>query len=175
MRVRVFGLPGVLLRARDREGDVPPDAAYRASVVEFVDDHRARDLTRDETCKLAGVSARSYTRWRKTLKLHGVRALAARSSRPKSGRMPWKQREIAERVEELRQRLPLGKEKLAWLLAREGLVVSASTGVRVLTKLVARGRVQACGHQHRAWPCPVPVDHSLAPALGGRGGWVHGS
>src|SRR5690625_4713582 len=25
------------------------------------------------------------------------------------------------------------------------------------------------------WPCPVPVDHSLAPAVGGREGWVHGS
>lgn len=148
--MRVFGLPGVLERASKRGGDIPPDAAHRAAVVEFVNDRRRRGLTRDEACKLADVSARSYTRWRKTLELHGVRALAARSSRPKSDRVAWKQREIAERVEELRQRLPLGKEKLAWLLEREGLVVSASTVGRVLAKLVARGRVQACGHQRRA-------------------------
>src|SRR5690554_957725 len=145
--MRVFGLPGVVQRASRRAGDVPPDAAHRAAVVEWVDERRVRGLTRDEACRLAGVSPRSYSRWRRTLRLQGVRALAARSSRPHRSRVAWKQREVAERVEELRQRLPLGKEKLAWLLAREGVRVSASTVGRVLAKLVARGRVQACGYQ----------------------------
>lgn len=140
-------MPGVVERASKRGGEIPPDASFRVAVVEFVDDRRRRGLIRDEACKLAGVSVSSCTRWRKTLKVHGVRALAARSSRPKGNRVAWKQREVAERVEELRRCLPLGDEKPVRLLKREGLTVSASTVGRVLAILIARRWVQACGHQ----------------------------
>lgn len=128
---------------------MPLDAAQRAAIVAFVDERRARGVTRDEACRLAGVSARSYNRWRLVLQRHGVRALSAKSSRPKRTRSPWKRREVAARIEHLRGSLPLGKEKLAVLLRREGITVSASTIGRVLTDLVARGRVTPCGHHRR--------------------------
>jgi len=56
-----------------------------------------------------------------------------------------KRQEIREAVERLRVAHVCGKDKLAILLARESIVVSASTVGRVLHELVARGRIQQIG------------------------------
>ena len=120
-------------------------------MVAWVDERRARGATRDDACRILGVSPRSYTRWRAILRRDGVRALAACASRTRR-RVPWRRQEVREAVERLRQQRPCGKDKLAVLLAREGVVVSASTVGRVLRELMARGRIQRLGWRpQRRW------------------------
>lgn len=58
--------------------------------------------------------------------------------------------EVREHVERLRLTHPCGKDKLAVLLAREGIQVSASTVGRVLSELRARGVITPIGSARRA-------------------------
>jgi putative transposase len=150
--MRVLGLPrGFYVAVRRPDHDVPPEARTRALMVAWVDERRERGLTRDHACRILGLSPRTYTRWRAILRRDGVRALAGHRT-PTRKRDPWKRREVREAVERLRQRHPCGKDKLTILLAREGLVVSASTVGRVLRELMARGRIQRLGWRpQRRW------------------------
>jgi transposase InsO family protein len=113
-------------------------------MIAWVDERRRQGVTRDEACRILGISSRSYTRWRGILRRSGVRALARRDH-GRRHRDPWKRREVREAVERLRLLHPCGKDKLAILLAREGVIVSASTVGRVLRYLMARGRIQRLG------------------------------
>lgn len=149
--MRVFGFVGSFQRvARHYAVDVPPDAAWRAGVVAWIDGRRSLGVTCIDACRLAGVSTRSYQRWRVTLRRYGVRALARRSSRPHRPRAALKRTQVREHVERLRLTHPCGKDKLAILLAREGIQVSASTVGRVLTELRSRGVITAIGSARRA-------------------------
>lgn len=150
--MRVLGLPSGFYVAIKRPGhDVPPEARTRALMVAWVDERRARGLTRDHACRMLGISPRTYTRWRKVLRGDGVRALADRRT-PTRKRDPWKRREVREAVERVRLEHPCGKDKLAILLARQGVTVSASTVGRVLRELMQRGRIQRLGWRpQRTW------------------------
>jgi len=148
--MRIVALPVGYYRANRRIGsDVPSDALRRAQIVAWIDERRARGMTRIDACRLVGVSTRSYDRWRRTLRLSGVRALAAHSSRPHTPRTPTVRRAVTEHVERLRRAYPVGKEKLALMLASEGVTVSASTVGRALRDLVNRGVIQPIGHARR--------------------------
>ena len=150
--MRVLGLPpGFYVAVKRPTHDVPPEARTRALMVAWVDERRARGVTRDHACGMLSISPRSYTRWRAILRRDGVRALADRRARTRR-RDPWKRREVREAVERVRQRHPCGKDKLAILLQREGVSVSASTVGRVLRELLARGRIQRLGWRpQRRW------------------------
>ena len=148
--MRVFGFVGSFQRAARHSGaDVPPDAAWRAGVVGWIDGRRALGVTCADACRLAGVSTRSYQRWRATMKRYGVRALARRSSRPRRPRSARMRAAVREHVERLRLAHPCGKDKIAVLLAREGIQVSASTVGRVLSELRARGVITSIGSARR--------------------------
>jgi putative transposase len=148
--MRLVGLPAAFHRVNRRAySDVPPEAARRASVVVWIDGRRRLGLTCQDACRLAGVSTRSYYRWRSLLLRYGVRALADKSSRPHSCRVPTKRRLVAAHVERLRKQYPLGKEKVAVLLAREGITVSASTVGRILDELLRRGAIEPIGYNRR--------------------------
>lgn len=104
-------------------------------------------MTRDEACVIAGVSARTYTRWAAAFRRRGLEGLVPRSSRPRSPREAWKRREVREDVERLRRDHECGKEKLVVFLAEKGVVVSASTVGRVLRELQGRGVIDAIGYR----------------------------
>jgi transposase InsO family protein len=150
--MRVLGLPsGFYIAIKRPTHDVPPEARTRALMVAWIDERRARGATRDDACRILGVTPRTYTRWRATLRRDGVRALADHRSASRK-RDPWRRREVREAVERLRQQHPCGKEKLAILLARQGVTVSASTVGRVLRELMHRGRIQRLGWRpQRLW------------------------
>ena len=150
--MRLRGLPNEFYKLLARANtDVPPEARTRALMVAWVDERRARGLTRDHACRMLGISPRTYTRWRKILRRDGVRALGDHRS-PARKRDPWKRREVREAVERARLQRPCGKEKLAILLEREGFSVSASTVGRVLRELMQRGRIQRLGWRpQRIW------------------------
>lgn len=148
--MRIVALPAGFYRAQRRPAsDAPPEALRRARIVAWIDERRARGVTRVEACRLLGVSTRSYDRWRAKLRRYGLRALADRSSRPHNTRRPTLRRLVMPEVERLRKQHPLGKEKLALLLARDGVNVSASTVGRVLAELKERGVITPVGYARR--------------------------
>lgn len=146
--MRLTALPPVLARAAKHPAlDAPEDARRRAALVAWIDERRARGMTRDDACRVAGVSPRSYTRWRRVLRAHGLRALASRSSRPRRPREAWKRREVRELIEFERLLWPAGKEKITWRLQRfYGVTVSSSTVGRVLSELLRRERIHRIGY-----------------------------
>lgn len=148
--MRLIGLPAGFYRVNRRAPqDVPADALRRAQLVAWIDQRRRAGMRRDDACRIAGVSARSYTRWRATLRRHGIRALTAKSSRPHRPRLPSKRRLAAQDIERLRRQHPVGKEKLVILLAQQGLPVSASTVGRILRELIGRGVIEPIGASRR--------------------------
>ncbi len=159
--MRIRGLPSSFhTAAAHAKSDVSDDARARASMVAWIDERRRRGATRNDACRILGISTRSYNRWRATLKRHGIRALTNRTT-TRRRRDPWKRREVREAVERLRTQHPCGKEKLAILLAREGIRVSASTVGRVLTELLNRGRIHRIGWTPtRRWRTQRPRAHA---------------
>lgn len=150
--MRVLGLPsGFYVALKRPTHDVPPEARRRALMVAWIDERRKRGVTRDDACRMIDISPRTYTRWRAILRRDGIRALADHRTATRK-RDPWKRREVREAVERVRSQHPCGKEKLAILLAREGIAVSASTVGRVLRELMHRGRIQRLGWRpQRTW------------------------
>ncbi len=159
--MRIRGLPSSFhTAAAHAKSDVSDDARARASMVAWIDERRRRGATRNDACRILGISTRTYNRWRATLKRHGIRALTNRTT-TRRRRDPWKRREVREAVERLRTQHPCGKEKLAILLAREGIRVSASTVGRVLTELLNRGRIHRIGWTPtRRWRTQRPRAHA---------------
>ena len=86
-----------------------------------------------------GMSRASLYRWRKRFDPADLRSLESRSRRPRRVRKPTWSSELAMAVERLHRLYPRwGKEKLAALLAREGLPASVSTVGRILKDLKRR-------------------------------------
>jgi transposase InsO family protein len=109
-----------------------------------------RDIPTRDACTIVGISKSTYYRWRQRLQHGGPHALTPHSTRPKTHRIPWKQRLIAPHVEEARTPRTddptihrVGKDKLAVLLARKGIHASASTVGRVIRTLTQRGVIDA--------------------------------
>ena len=86
------------------------------------------------------VSRATLYRWRRRLLRWGPRGLEDGSRAPRRRRRPTWSSELVQAVLTLRERHPgWGKDKLAVLLRRSGLVVSVSMVGRILTDLKRRG------------------------------------
>jgi transposase InsO family protein len=137
--MQVFGLPRHVIRAgalasRIAAKSLSNDAAARLDAVGRWHRARAAGLSSDDAAEAVGVSRATLYRWAKRPE--------PLSRRPRRVRKPQWSPALAQAVEELRADNPMwGKRKLAWLLAREGVAVSASTVGRILRKLVDRGLV----------------------------------
>ena len=105
---------------------------------------------RQEGCQSAsaleatGWSRATYYRWRKRYKTAGISGLESRSRRPRSLRQRKWSREDERLVLNLRLDRPVwGKRKIWKVLSRDhGLRLSISTVGRILSRLIARGRVR---------------------------------
>lgn len=147
--MRIRGFPSVVrwVASSPLQHEVHPVARQRERVLRWIDGRRRLGMTRDEACRIAGISPRTYTRWAAAFRRRGLTGLVPGTSRPRSPRDPWKRREVREDVERLRKARKVGKEKLAILLAENGIQVSASTVGRVLRELFARGVIAPIGYE----------------------------
>jgi transposase InsO family protein len=130
----VFGLPGTLLRvARKDWPELSVDALRRLRIIDW---HLAHGENVSKTCRHFTISRQTLYRWLKRYNPKDLRSLEDRSSRPKRCRQAtWTKEEILA-VRMLRERYPAwGKLKLAILLARQGLQLSASRIGRILAHL----------------------------------------
>ena len=137
--MQVFGLPRHVIRAgalasRIAAKSLSNDAAARLDAVRRWHRARAAGLSADDAASAVGVSRATLYRWAKRPEPF--------SRRPRRPRLPQWSAALAQAVEELRADNPMwGKKKLAWLLQREGVAVSASTVGRILRSLMDRGLV----------------------------------
>lgn len=104
------------------------------------------------TCRHFGIARSTYYEWKKRYRPNDLTTLEDRSSRPRRCRgRQWTATQVAA-VRAAREAHPRwGKAKLAVVLAREGVGVSASTVGRILTHLKAR-RVLVEPPRKRAYP-----------------------
>jgi len=103
-------------------------------------DHYARSRNARLTCRYFGISAQTFYRWKNRYDPDDLTTLEEASRRPYRVRRPETAPAVVEQILAKRQQYPRwGKAKLAVLLSREGIRVSASTVGRVLGRLKARG------------------------------------
>ena len=94
------------------------------------------------TCRHFGISRQTFYRWRRRYDALDLSRLEARSHRPHRQRQPTWTFPLAEKVLTLRLQFPRwGKDKLAVLLRRQQLQVSASMVGRILAQLKRQGRL----------------------------------
>lgn len=138
--MQVFGLPGHVIRNGRRASrliDAETQniaAAIRRDAVTRWRQAIAKGLSAEDAAKAVGHPRSTLYRWEKEPQ--------PKSRRPHRLRKPTWSPALVQAVEELRADNPMwGKRKLAWLLRREGVVVSISMIGRILSSLMERGVV----------------------------------
>jgi len=103
-------------------------------------DYYGRCENARKTCRYFGISPQTFYRWKNRYDPYDLRTLESGSHRSHKVRQPQTPLKVVERIRELRGEYPRwGKDKLAALLRKEGIRVSASTVGRVMNRLKARG------------------------------------
>lgn len=148
--MRLVGSPsGLRWLARRSWPDLPASARDRLELVSLVERLVSLGHRVNRACYLVGLPRANYYRWRARLATHGANGLIDGRAGNRRRRYAPLRAGVAERVKELRERHPCGKEKLRVLLAREGLLVSSSTVHRVLNSLFERGVIERLGYRQR--------------------------
>jgi transposase InsO family protein len=92
------------------------------------------------TCRYYGISPQTFYRWKNRYDPYDLRTLESGSHRPYKVRQLETPVEVVERIRKLREQYPRwGRDKLAVLLRREGIDISASSVGRVIHRLKAKG------------------------------------
>lgn len=110
--------------------------------LKWLDWHRAHGRNVSLTCRHFGISRSTFYLWQKRFNPRDLTSLEDHSCRPKRVRRPTWAVEVVIAVRRLREQYPRwGKDKLAVLLAREGLPVSVSMVGRILCHLKRTGQL----------------------------------
>lgn len=157
-RNRLVHLPNRIART------AAPDLSRRAGVrLEMLDWHSAHGGNVSLTARHFGYARPTVYRWLGRYDRFRLESLEDRSSRPVRRRRPtWTLAQLTA-VRRLRERYPRwGKDKLAVLLAREGLVLSVSMVGRILERLRRTGELREphgrrISARKRAWQRPHAV------------------
>ena len=119
-----------------RQGAISKEAAKRLRWMDHYNRYRNARLT----CRYYGISPQTFYRWKNRFDPYDLRTLESNSHRPYKVRQPETPVKVIERVRELREQYPRwGRDKLAVLLNKEAIEISASTVGRVINRLKARG------------------------------------
>lgn len=159
MRIVSNSLPAISSLGRHPIKAISRDARRRLAWFDYYDSHsRNASLT----CRRFGISRTTFYRWKARYRPRDLSSLEDHSSRPRRKRpRSWTTAEI-EAVGRLREAHPRwGKDKLAVLLAREGLGISVSKVGRILAYLKERGvirePIRAVKARQRRWMRPYGV------------------
>ena len=119
-----------------RQGAISKEAAKRLRWM----DHYNRCQNARLTCRYYGISPQTFYRWKNRFDPYDLRTLESNSHRPYKVRQPETPVKVIERIQKLREQYPRwGRDKLAVLLNKEAIEISASTVGRVINRLKARG------------------------------------
>lgn len=148
--MRLIGSPSALRwLARRSWPDLPHSARHRLERVSLVERLIECGFTVTKACRVTGVSRASYYRWSTRLRRFGTNSLVDGRAGNRRHRPAPARAALREQVFQLRQRHPMGKEKLRVLLSRGGVQASSSTIHRVLSELFERGVIQRLGYTGR--------------------------
>ena len=138
-RASTYGslIPGSeYIRSLVRQGTMSKSAARRLQWFDYYE----RCGNARKTCRYFGISAQTFYRWKARFDAYDLRTLEEESRRPRGARQPETPLKVIERIAALREEHPRwGRDKLAVLMAREGIQISGSTVGRVMARLKARG------------------------------------
>ena len=127
-----------LPREVSRLPGAPPvsrEATRRLKILDYARTHSVA-----ATCRHFDIARSTYYRWAKRYDPQHLSFLENRSSAPRRRRRPTWTAAQAEAVRQARERFPRwGKDKLAIVLKREGMVLSVSMIGRILATLKRRG------------------------------------
>ncbi len=136
MKIRSAVAPGSITLGR-KIGDISPEASKR---LKWFDYYYAHGNDARLTCRHFDISPQTFYRWMRRYDLRKLQTLESRSRRPRRVRQPTFSMEQINAVLRLREAYPRwGKDKLAILLEREHIQISASMIGRILKYLKARG------------------------------------
>ena len=142
------------------------DAKQRLKILDY-----ARTHTISATCRHFGIARSTYDRWAKRYDPQRLSFLENRSSAPRRMRRPTWTPAQAEAVRQARERHPRwGKDKLAVVLRRDGVILSISMIGRILGALKARGvlvepksaRLRPHARHARPYAIRKPKEHTTA-------------
>jgi transposase len=123
----------VLRTASLRFPDLSSDARRRLKWITYYHAHGGNAAL---TCRHFDIPRPTFYRWLNRYDPKNQKSLEDRSSVPKRQRQRTWTSELVSRVKELREKYPAwGKDKLARLIQREGIVASTSMIGRILTHL----------------------------------------
>ncbi len=123
----------------------PPDAFDRLRKIKMYLRLRSEGCSEATALDAIGWSRATLYRWKKRYQDGGVRALAAKSRKPRSSRGHEWTRDTAWAVWNMRRKFPfMGKARLHIMLARQGTLLSESTIGRILEKGIALGHIRPC-------------------------------
>jgi len=135
-RMTIYGtiLPGAATISRSAAlvNLLTERAKYKIKILDW---HRSHGNNNSLTARHFGISRMTLYRWIKRLKQYGITGLNEESRKPKQLRQPTTSWNMVIKIGQLRKQYPVwSKYKLRVLLAREGILVSASTVGRVLKR-----------------------------------------
>lgn len=162
MNVAASVVPGGTTLLRVMGPSLSREARQRLHWMDFYERHGQNARL---TCRRFGISPDTFYRWRRRYDPRRLESLEddRRTRRPQRVRQPQTPAAVVERIQTLREHYPRwGKDKLAVLLARDGIRLSASTVGRVLGRLRARGalREPLLGRRKSRWQ-PRPYAQRL--------------
>ena len=138
MKYKGFIVPRARYLSRISRADITGKAKVRLAWMDYY--HKTSNARL--TCRHFGISPDTFYRWRKRYSSGNLESLEDdfKSRRPKRLRLPLTPPELVEKIKLLRETYPRwGKEKIKVLLKREGILLSASTIGRTITRLKDRG------------------------------------
>ncbi len=116
-------------------------ATFRKDILKRFDILRSKGLSIDDIVEILSVSKSTLYRWKARYK-KGFECLKPRSRRPISTRKSLWPRDLVLLISRLRKQYPLwGKAKIKVLLDRQAIPVSTSTVGRIISHLIAKGRI----------------------------------
>jgi putative transposase len=142
------------------------DATRRLKILDY-----ARTHTVSATCRHFGIARSTYYRWAERHDPQHLLFLENRSSAPRRMRRPTWTAHQAQAVRRARDAHPRwGKDKLAVLLKREGVVLSVSMIGRILSELIRRRvlvepkstRLRPHSRHARPYAIRKPKEHTVA-------------
>lgn len=142
------------------------EAKQRLKILDY-----ARTHTISATCRHFGIARSTFYRWQRRYDPQHLAFLENRSSAPRRMRRPTWTPEHAAAVRQARERYPRwGKDKLACVLRREGVVLSVSMIGRILTDLKRRhllveptaARLRPGARHARPYAIRKPTEHPVA-------------
>ena len=103
--------------------------------MKILDWHKAHGKNSSLTARHFGIGRMTLFRWQKRVEKFGLLGLNESSRKPRQSRLPTTPWPVIARIVELRKQYPAwSKHKLAAIVRREGMAVSASTAGRILKR-----------------------------------------